>query len=274
MKNKHFHYEPDYNLLNRKAKKNGSAPRTSSSEKLLSYLLTGAKQPEPITNDQAVFGKLSAEISAIKTGIDWEQDLLNASYVVFDTETTGLHPYMCDEIMAIGAVTIEHAIISNNDHFYNLVNPRRPIPPVARRITGLDDNMVKNKPQIIPVLLDFLKYCGPRICIAHNAPFDLAFINIKISEATGRRFINPVIDTVLLTSALYYSIGDYSLENLSTVFKLDLSGRHNALGDARIAAELYLKLLPELDNRGITNLHHLAALFSDSNLTKGYPLIF
>ncbi len=274
MKNNNIHYEPDYNLLNRKAKKNEAAPHTSTSERLISRLLTGAKQPEPIDNDPVLFEELSAELSAIKEGIDWGQNLLDASYVVFDTETTGLQPYMYDEITAIGALTINNATISKNDSFYRLVNPRRSIPPVARRITGLDDNMVKDEPQIIPVLLDFLKFCGPRILIAHNAPFDLAFINIKLSEAIGRRFVNPVIDTVLLTSALHFSIGDFSLENLSTVFKLDLSGRHNALSDARIAAELYLKLLPELNNRGVTNLHQLASLFSDSDLTKGYPLIF
>jgi DNA polymerase III subunit epsilon len=274
MKNNNIHYEPDYNLLNRKAKKNELVPQTSSSERLINRLLTGAKQPEPIANDPVLFEQLAAEISAIKADINWGQSLTDASYVVFDTETTGLHPYMNDEIMAIGALTINEAKISNDDSFYRLVNPRRPIPPVARRITGLDDQMVKDESQIIPVLLDFLRFCGPRILVAHNAPFDLAFINIKISETTGRRFVNPVIDTVLLTSALHYSIGDYSLENLSAVFKLDLSGRHHALGDARIAAELFLKLLPELINRGVTNLHQLAALFSDSDLTKGYPLIF
>ncbi|MBM4235191.1 MAG: hypothetical protein FJ152_01820 [Firmicutes bacterium] len=274
MNNKKIHYEPDYNLLNRKAKKDEATPRTSSSEKLINRLLTGAKQPEPIANDPAIFKELSEEISTIKASIDWGQNLLDASYVVFDTETTGLHPYMDDEIMAIGALTINNAKISTLHSFYRLVNPRRPIPSVARRITGLDDSMVKDEPQIIPVLLDFLRFCGPRILIAHNAPFDLAFINMKISESTGRRIVNPVIDTVLLTSALHYSLGDYSLENLSTVFKLDLSNRHHALGDAHIAAELFLKLLPELVNRGVTNLHQLAALFSDSDLTKGYPLIF
>lgn len=274
MKNNNIHYEPDYNLLNRKAKKNETMPPTSSSERLINRLLTGAKQPEPITHDPATFEKLSEEITMIKANIDWGQNLIDASYVVFDTETTGLHPYMYDEVTAIGALTINNAKISTDDNFYHLVNPRRPIPPVAKRITGLDDSMVKNEPQIIPVLLDFLRFCGPRILIAHNAPFDLAFFNIKISEATGRRFVNPVIDTVLLTSALHYSIGDFSLENLSKVFNIDLSGRHNALADARIAAELFLKLLPELANRGITNLHQLAALFSDSDLTKGYPLIF
>ncbi len=274
MKNKIIHYEPDYNLLNRKAKKNEFTTRAGQKDRFFNRLINGSKQPEPIDIDPTLFENLSAEITAIKSAIDWEQNLTKASYVVFDTETTGLQPYHYDEIMAIGAVTIDCAKISTDKTFYQLVNPRRPIPPVARRITGIEDSMVKDEPQIIPVLLDFLRFCGPRILIAHNAPFDLAFINIKIGEAIGRRLVNPVIDTVLLTSALHFSIGDYSLEHLSTIFKLDLRARHNALGDARIAADLYLKLLPNLVNRGVTNLHQLAALFSDSDLTKGYPLIF
>ncbi len=269
-----IHFEPDYNLLNREAKKNKAINKKINGELLVNRLLTGAKKPGPITIDPVLFQELSGKISSIKESIDWEQSLNEASYVAFDTETTGLHPYWGDEIISLGALKIDNGTITPDDHFYHLVNPRRSIPPATRRITGLDDQMVQNEPQIIPVLLDFLNYCGTRILIAHNAPFDLAFMNLKISEAIGRRIINPVIDTVLLTSALHFSIGDYSLENLASVFKLDLSGRHNALSDARIAAELFLKLLPELNKRGVNTLHQLAALFSDSDLTKGYPLIF
>jgi len=79
---------------------------------------------------------------------------------------------------------------------------------------------------------------------------------------------------VLLTSALHYSIGDYSLENLARIFNFSLEGRHDALGDAKIAASLFLKLRPELKAKGVTTLHQLAGLFSHADLTKGYPLIF
>jgi DNA polymerase III subunit epsilon len=274
MKNNRIHYEPDYNLLNQKAIKSEPAGNDNQKEKLLSLFLPGIKKPEPIEINPVLFKKLSEEISEIKDNIDWNQNLFSASYVVFDTETTGLHPFRGDEIIAIGALKINQGVLSEQENFYRLVNPRRPIPVLAQRITGIKDQMVSKEKQIIPVLFDFLKYCGPRILVAHNAPFDLAFINNKVSEASGRRIVNPVIDTVLLTSALFFSLGDFSLENLSSRFKLDLTGRHNALGDARIAAELFLKLLPVLKERNIHTLHQLASLFSDSDLTKGYPLIF
>ncbi len=269
-----IHYEPDYNLLNRKAKKSGSADNYGQSEKLLSRLIPGSTKPDSIKNNPLLFKKLFDQIAAIKEQIDWNQNLSTASYVVFDTETTGVHPFRGDEIISIGAVQITSGSINRKDIFYRLVNPRRSIPPTARRITGISNETVRNEKQIIDVLLEFLRFCGPRILVAHNAPFDLAFINNKVSEVTGRRVVNPVIDTVLLTSALFYSLGDFSLENISSFFKLDLSGRHNALGDALIAAELFLQLLAELKARGVDTLHQLATFFTDSDLTKGYPLIF
>jgi DNA polymerase III subunit epsilon len=269
-----IHYEPDYNLLNRKAKKSGSVDNHSQSEKLISRLIPGSNKPNQIETNPLILKMLSDKIFEIKKQIDWSQNLSTASYVVFDTETTGVHPFRGDEIISIGAVTINNGSINRQDIFYRLVNPRRHIPTTARRITGIGNETVSKEEQILPVLYDFLQFCGSRILVAHNAPFDLAFINNKVSEATGRRIVNPVIDTVLLTSALFYSLGDFSLENISSKFKLDLAGRHNALGDALIAAELFLQLLAELFARRVFTLHQLAALFTDSDLTKGYPLIF
>jgi DNA polymerase III subunit epsilon len=268
------HYDPDYHQLNRKAKRCPADGSSKQTDKLLDRLLPRSWKPAPICHDPELFVELDETISAIKSAIDWGQNLFEATYVVLDTETTGLQPYKGDEIISIGAVIIEGAQISEERFFYQLVNPRRPIPALAQKITGLDDAMVKDQPEIIAVLLEFLKFAGPKVLVAHNAPFDLAFINSKVAEAVGRRIVNPVIDTVMLTSALYYAIGDYSLENLAERFSLSLEGRHNALADARIAASLYLKLLPELKARGVNTLHQLAGLFSEIDLTKGYPLIF
>ncbi|MBW6463291.1 MAG: PolC-type DNA polymerase III [Dethiobacteria bacterium] len=267
------YFEPDYHKLNRSAKRGKINDSGQKADRLLSRLLTREKQ-NAISYEPEVLKLLSKKITLIKENIDWETDLRDASYVVFDTETTGLRPYRGDEITSLGAVIIENKAIQQEPTFYRLVNPGRPITLQAQKITGLTNEMVRQKPPIIPVLIEFLEFCGPRTLIAHNAPFDLAFINNKIGETIGRRIVNPVIDTVLLTSALHYSIGDYSLENLSGYFDFSLEGRHNALGDAQIAATLFLKLLPELEAKGITSLHHLAGLFAEVDLTKGYPLIF
>lgn len=272
--NNNSYFEPDYNLLNRKARRLAANGNNSQPGSLFERMLFRNNKVEPITNDPELFKRLSAAISDLEEKINWDQNLFEASYVVFDTETTGLHPFKGDEIISVGAVIVENARIINEPSFYKLVNPKRPVSASSQRITGITDEMLKNEPEIGSVLLDFLEFTGPRVMVAHNAPFDLAFINNKLSEAIGRRIVNPVIDTVLLTSALYYSFGDYSLESLSSRFNLSLKGRHNALGDARIAASLFIKLLPELEKKNITTLPELSRLFSDSDLTKGYPLIY
>lgn len=268
------HFQPDYHQLNRNAKRFAANGKNKQGKELIERIFPGSNKAEPFKPEPELLEDLSAAITEIKQSIDWEQDLFNASYVVFDTETTGLLPYRGDEIISIGAVIIENNRILDQPLFYQLVNPKRSVSPQSQRITGISDEMLADKPNIVEVLLDFLKFTGPRILVAHNAPFDLAFINNKVAEAIGRRIVNPVIDTVLLTSSLFYSFGDYSLESLASRFNLDLEGRHHALADARIAASLFLKLLPELKTRDVNNLHQLAQLFSDIDLTKGYPLIF
>ncbi len=267
------YYEPDYTLLNRKARSldmNGNRP----SGDIFGRLFSRWNNHGAITDNPKLFEQLAAVISAIKQQVDWEQNLLNASYVVFDTETTGLQPFNGDEIISLGAVIVENGKTLDEPLFHQLVNPKRPVSATAQRITGITDNMLQGKPEIGSVLLDFLRFAGPRILVAHNAPFDLAFINKKIGEAIGSRVANPVIDTVLLTSALFYSYGDYSLENLASRLNFSLEGRHDALSDARIAASLYIKLLPELQKRGIFTLPHLEKFFGEANPANGYPLIY
>lgn len=271
--NNKYYFDPDYNKLNRSAKRSQTGYNGNQVDRLLNRILRGKSEP-PVIYEPEILQELSTKISIIKNNIDWGQDLENASFIVFDTETTGLRPFGGDEVTSLGAVVVEKNTILKEPFFYSLVNPMRPITLQAQNITGITNEMVRQKPTLIPVLIDFLDFCGSRILVAHNAPFDLAFLNNKVGETIGRRIVNPVIDTVLLTSALHYSIGDYSLENLARIFNFSLEGRHNALGDARIAASLFLKLLPELQSKGVNTLHQLAGMFSDADLTKGYPLIF
>lgn len=266
------YFEPDYQKLNKQAKRlNGNQGHAGE---LIERLFTRGKKREPLTYDPKLLNDLSALITTIKENIDWDQELPDASYIVFDTETTGLHPFKGDEIISIGAVVVEKGKILSKPRFYEMVNPGRPVSPQSEEITGLNNKMLNNKPDLVPVLFRFLQFTGSRILVAHNAPFDLAFINNRLGEAIGRRIVNPVIDTVLLTSALYYALGDYSLESLAPRFNISLEGRHNALGDAIIAASLFTSLLTELNSMGIRTLPELSHLFSEADPAKGYPLIF
>lgn len=271
---KRLYYQADCRRLNRRATLETPADRLTPAEKLLDRILPQNHQAASLEPDLPLFKKVAGLIASIKERIDWEQGLAKASYVVFDTETTGLHPFKGDEIIAIGAVLVKDGAIMEQPVFDRLINPLRPISPQTRKITGITVEMLQDQPTICTVLTEFLEFIGPRILVAHNAPFDLAFLNLKIGEAIGTRMINPVIDTVMLTSSLHPSLGDYSLEGLAPRFKLDLSGRHSALGDARITAELFLSLLPQLIEAGVSTVPQLARLLCETDQQTGFPLIF
>jgi DNA polymerase III subunit epsilon len=267
-------FEADCRELNRKAALTTPKANLTQAEKLLDRVFPQNHKAPPLKPDLPVFRSLAETINSIKEQINWEADLNSASYVVFDTETTGLHPFKGDEIMSLGAVVVEEGQIQAQPVFEQLVNPLRSISAQSKKITGITEVMLTDQPTICTVLLDFLKFTGPRILVAHNASFDLAFLNLKIGEAIGTRIVNPVIDTVLLASALYPTLGDYSLENLAPRFKINLDGRHSAIGDARITAALFLQLLPKLLAEGVTTLQQLAGLLAGTPSKSGYPLIF
>ncbi len=266
-------YEPDLHSLNKEASEHRYRPGPGIPGSIINRLFPNSNPGGQPAVDQELSRPLSELTKKISEQVNWEENLLEASFVVFDTETTGLRPFRGDEIISLGAVVVQGGQTLNRPIFHQLVNPGRPVPARAEEITGINDRMLKKKPRIMPVIKDFLEFCGPRILVAHNASFDLAFLNLKLGEATGGRVVNPVIDTVLLTSALHYHLEDYSLETLSSRFSFSLSGRHSALGDARITATLFLKLLPELKGRGITTLPHLARFFSGLDPGRSYPLI-
>jgi DNA polymerase III subunit epsilon len=272
--NDRLFFEADCRELNRKAALASPDANKTQAEKLLDRVFPQNHKAPPLKPDLPIFRSLAETIHSMKEQVNWEQDLTHACFVVFDTETTGLHPFKGDEIISLGAVMIENGRIQPQPVYEQLINPLRSISAQSKKITGITEEMLQGQPTICGALLEFLKFAGPRILVAHNAPFDLAFLNLKIGEAIGTRIVNPVIDTVLLASALYPSLGDYSLENLAPRFNFNLEGRHSALGDARITAALFLQLLPRLFAEGITTLPLLAQLFAGTPSKSGYPLIF
>jgi len=265
------YYEPNLNQLNRTAKRADLRGCNPGNNNFFDFIFSRNNKIKPALQSEKLRHKLFELINRTKKNINWSANLFETRYIAFDIETTGICPFEGDEIISLGAVVIEKRTILDKPYFYELVNPKHPVSEPSKKITGLTNDMLNDKREIGPVLLDFLKFCGSGTLIAHNASFDISFMNVKLGASIGERIINPVIDTALLASALYYSLGDYSLESLAPRFNLSLKGRHNALCDARIAASLYLTLLPELKNRDITTLSELADFLSDSDLTKGYP---
>ncbi len=178
--------------------------------------------------------------------------LRQLQYTVFDTETTGLDP-VGDELIAIGAVRIVNARLLEEERFYHLIKPRRPIPPSATRIHGIRNQDVQDAPPLEKVLPAFHAFVGDSILVAHNAAFDMRFLE-EVEKRTGVRFTQPVLDTLLLSAIVHPEHRDHSVEAIAARLGVEVQARHSALGDALTTARIFLKLIPLLEHQGILTL--------------------
>ena len=182
-----------------------------------------------------------------------DRRLDSLSYTVFDTETTGLDPSGGDQIIQIGAVRIVNGRLLRHETFDQLVDPHRPIGVAALAVHGITQAMVAGQPAITSVLPAFHQYAQDTVLVAHNAAFDMRFLQCQ-ELASGVRFDHPVLDTLLLSAALQPHQESHSLEALAERFGVAPGARHTALGDASVTAQVFLKLLPLLAHQGIHTL--------------------
>lgn len=183
----------------------------------------------------------------------YDTELDDLVYVVFDTETTGLLPNKGDEIVQIAAVRIVNGKRLDNEVFDTLVNPGRAIPAVSTQIHGITETMVAKAPDIIDAGRRFHAFARDAVLVAHNAPFDMAFLQ-RDEARLERRFDHPVLDTVLLSAILFGQAESHSLDALAYRFDVHIpnSARHTALGDTLATADIFLKMVPALKARGLT----------------------
>ena len=182
-----------------------------------------------------------------------ERPLSELVYTVFDTETTGLNPSGGDEIIQIGAARVVNGRLLRQESFEQLVDPGRDIPAAGIPIHGITPDMVVGQPRIDEVLPAFHQFAQDTVLVAHNAAFDMKFLQL-LEPRTGLRFQQPVLDTLLLSAVVHPNQESHRLEAIAERFGITVLGRHTALGDAVVTAEVLLKLIPLLKDMGIVTL--------------------
>ncbi|MBS4026169.1 MAG: 3'-5' exonuclease, partial [Clostridia bacterium] len=131
------------------------------------------------------------------------------------------------------------------------------IPAEIEELTGITNEQVKNQPNIFEVTENFLEFVGDAILVAHNADFDAAFLNAKLKRFCGLKIQNPIFDTFKIARILFSSLESHSLDYLIKYFNMPDEGRHTALGDSVITAQLFQNLRRILINMNINNLTEL-----------------
>ncbi|MDT8419719.1 MAG: exonuclease domain-containing protein [Desulfuromonadales bacterium] len=201
----------------------------------------------------------------------WEelskQRLSKLTFVVFDTETTGLNPSQGDEIIQIGAIRIVNSRVLYDETIDQLVDPQRHVPAESVAIHGIEPHLLVNQPTIDRVLPRFHQFAENSVLVAHNAAFDMRFLQLK-EEETGIVFDNPVLDTLLLSSVIHPNQTTHALEGLAERLDVHIVGRHTALGDAIVTAEVLIKMIPLLEAHGIHTLEDAFKAQATSRFAK------
>jgi len=200
-----------------------------------------------------------------------------ATYVVVDLETTGLRPGVA-RICEIGAVRVREFELA--DEFHSLVDPRVPIGPAIAALTGLRDSQLRGAPKAEAAVRRFLRFAGDAVLVAHNARFDLSFLDRETERLVGARLAGPVVDTAGLARRLLAGRGTrFGLAALAHFFGTAVAPCHRALPDAQATAEILVGLLGLAQERGaetVADLADLAAprvrkVYGKRNLAFGAP---
>ena len=161
-------------------------------------------------------------------------------FTAFDTETTGLKP-IDSTIIEIGAVRFDrNGIIST---WENLFNPGFSLPPQITQITHITDEMLSDKPDLKSKINDFINFLGDSVIVAHNAQFDIDFLNSECAKVGIKRTNNSFIDTLGFSKTVFPDLQSHKQEFLADYFGIDKGSAHRALDDAKTCMELFIKCM-------------------------------
>ena len=206
------------------------------------------------------------DLQEIVTG-DTSRDF-TSDFVVFDIETTGFSP-VNNRIIEIGAVKVSGGAIV--DKYSTFVNPKVPIPFEIEKLTGINDSMVMDSPEIEEILPEFLAFCGDAVLVAHNANFDMSFIKENAARLGIRREFT-YIDTVGIARVLLPNQAKHTLDAVAKTLNISLENHHRAVDDAQATAEIFVKFIPMLREAGADNLDKVNAMGASSpDIIKRLP---
>ncbi|UCE20345.1 MAG: DEAD/DEAH box helicase [Gemmatimonadota bacterium] len=179
------------------------------------------------------------------------------TFVAIDVETTGLDPEQ-DEIIEVGAVRVREGAIERR--FEHLVSSSRPIPPAITRLTGISNDDCAGQPSISSILPRFLRFLEDDPVVAHNAPFDLSFLNHQMKKNGWGGIEGTVFDTLTLSRILLPRLRNHQLSTLLSYFQIPTSSTHRAGTDAEYTAKLFLTLQEYVEQFELDTLQTFLAL--------------
>ncbi|MCX7695624.1 MAG: PolC-type DNA polymerase III [Caloramator sp.] len=183
---------------------------------------------------------------------------LDGEFIVFDIETTGFNP-QTDEIIEIGAVKINNYQII--DRFSVLINPEREISDEIQKLTGITNEMVKDKETIVDILPKFIEFIGDGVLVAHNAKFDTGFLREKFKKF-NLQFNYSILDTLPLARWLLPDLKRHKLNIIAEHLGISLENHHRAVDDAEATAHIFLKFIDMLKEKDIYKLSDINLQYS------------
>ena len=167
------------------------------------------------------------------------------AYVIFDTETTGLHPEHGDRIIEIAALRVMNGVVTN-DVFNSFINPHRLIPTDAKKIHGIANEQLEKAPEAAEVIPKFLQFIGSDILVAHNASFDMAFLKEEMKRLGLDSEKIPIHRcTLIQVQKEMPELKSHTLAAMTEHFGISVDRRHRALDDVKALAQVFLKIHQE-----------------------------
>ena len=226
-----------------------------------------------IENEEDKFKVIyGSELNIVNNTIDLiynlkEYSLLDEEYVVFDTETTGFTPFV-DQMIEIGAVKIKNGVVT--DRFDELINPNRKLPDKIVELTNITDEMLEDKDTEENVTKKFIAWVKDAPMVAHNAKFDIGFIEAAYSKYNLGEFTNTVVDTMSMARMLYPNWKNHKLSTLVKNLEVpwDESAHHRADYDSEGTAIAFYKMAKQADKMNIETTTKLYGSVNQEELIK------